>query len=114
LLGLAFFQKPLAVLSAVPASVVSAAMITGLAAQIGAGITVLTRSGRDLDGRDYLVIGIPTLLGGIVAILPDAFFMAFPLTAHALLKNGLVVGIVAVLFLEHVILRQRREAMTGE
>jgi len=57
-----------------------------------------------LDGRDYMVIGIPMLMGGVVSILPEAFFEAFPSTVHALLKSGLVVGIVLVLALEHLLL----------
>jgi len=108
LLSLAFLQKFLAVLAVIPASVVGAAMIIGLAAQIGAGISVLTRSGRELEGRDYLVVGIPILMGGIVSILPEGFFQAFPSGVHALLKNGLVVGIVLVLGLEHLFLRLRK------
>jgi xanthine/uracil permease len=107
LLSLAFFPKFLAILASFPTSVVGAAMITAMAAQIGVGISVLTRSGRALDGRDYMVIGIPVLMGGVVSILPQAFFEVFPSTVHALLKNGLVVGIVLVLVLEHLLLPRR-------
>jgi xanthine/uracil permease len=108
LIALALFHKALAILVSVPASVVGAATLTGMAAQVGAGVAVLTRSGNVLDGRDYLVIGIPMLMGGIIAILPEAFFAAFPSTVHALLKNGLVVGVVLVLVLEHLLLPQKR------
>jgi uracil permease len=107
LLSLAFLQKFLALMATVPASVVGAAMVTGMAAQIGAGISVLTRSGRVLQGRDYMVVGVPVLLGGIVSILPEAFFAAFPTTVHALLKNGLIVGIVWVVMLDHLLLPRR-------
>ena len=107
LVSLVFFPKFLAILASFPTSVVGAAMITAMAAQIGVGISVITRSGRALDGRDYMVIGIPVLMGGIVSILPRAFFEVFPPTVHALLKNGLVVGIVLVLALEHLLLPRR-------
>jgi uracil permease len=107
LFSLAFFSKFLAILASFPTSVVGAAMITAMAAQIGAGISIITRSGRSLDGRDYMVVGIPVLMGGIVSILPGAFFEAFPSTVHALLKNGLVVGIVLVLVMEHLLLPRR-------
>jgi uracil permease len=105
LVGLAFFQKILALFSAIPLSVIGAAMVTGLAAQVGAGISVLTRSGHHLDGRDYLVIGIPILLGGVVPFLPESFFQTFPPEVQALVKNGMVVGILTVLLLEHLVLR---------
>jgi xanthine/uracil permease len=107
LLGLAFFPKILAFFSAIPVCVVGAAMLTGMAAQVGAGISVLTRSSRPLDGRDYLVIGLPILLGGSVSFFPDPFFQSFPFALQALMKNGMVVGILTVLFLEHVFLRPK-------
>ena len=107
LLLLAFFQKFMAIIAAVPAPVVGAAMVVGLAAQVGAGISLFTRSGRSLDGRDYLVIGIPITMGGIISILPEGFFKALPSTVHALLKNGLIVGIVLVLLLEHILLYRK-------
>ncbi|MCJ7641042.1 MAG: purine/pyrimidine permease [Desulfobacterales bacterium] len=107
LLLLAFFQKFMAIIAAVPASVVGAAMVVGLAAQVGAGISLFTRSGRNLDGRDYLVIGIPITMGGIISILPGDFFKPLPSTVHALLKNGLIVGIVLVLLLEHILLHRK-------
>ena len=86
-------------------------MVVGLAAQIGAGISLFTRSGRRLDGRDYLVIGIPITMGGIISILPEGFFKALPSTLHALLKNGLIVGIVLVLLLEHILLYRKGSDM---
>lgn len=105
---LAFFQKTLILLLAIPSSVVGASLITAMASQIGAGISVLTRTGRALEGRDYLVIGLPILVGGIISVLPEQFFQAFPALGQAFLKNGLVVGIVLVLLLEHLLLRRRR------
>ncbi len=104
---LAFFQKALTLLLSIPSSVVGAALITAMASQIGAGISVLSRSGRPLEGRDYLVIGLPILIGGIISMLPENFFQAFPSGAQTFLKNGLVVGIVVVLLLEHLLLRRR-------
>lgn len=105
---LALFQKPLTLLLAIPSSVVGASLITAMASQIGAGISVLTRSGRGLEGRDYLVIGLPLLVGGIISVLPEQFSRAFPDLSQAFLKNGLVAGIVLVLLLEHLLLRRRR------
>ena len=104
---LAFFQKALPLLMSIPSSVVGAALITAMASQVGAGISVLTRSGKSLEGRDYLVIGLPLLIGGTISILPGNFFQAFPPSAQAFFKNGLVVGIVLVLLLEHLLLRRR-------
>jgi uracil permease len=109
LVALAFFQKILALFSAIPICVIGAAMITGMAAQVGAGISVLTRSGRTLEGRDFLIIGLPILLGGSVPFFPTHYFQSFPAELQALMKNGMVIGILTVLLLEHIILRSRPE-----
>jgi len=108
LFALAFFQKLLALLTLIPASIIGAVMVVAMAAQIGAGISVLTRSTDSLTPRDYMVIGIPLLMGGIASILPEAFFLPIPTALRALLKNGLVVGVILVLLLEHVLLPTRR------
>jgi xanthine/uracil permease len=107
ILSLAFFQKLTALMTAIPSSVVGAAMMIGLAAQIGAGISIFARKAEPLSGRDYLVIGLPILMGGLVSILPEGFFQDLPGAIRGLLKNGLVVGIVLVLLLEHVLLPDR-------
>ncbi len=82
-------------------------MMTGLAAQIGAGISIFARKAEPLSARDYLVIGLPILMGGLVSILPEGFFQDLPGAVRGLVKNGLVVGIVLVLLLEHVLLPVR-------
>jgi len=105
---LAFFQKFLMLLISIPPSVVGAALLTAMASQVGAGISVLTRTGRSLEGRDYLVVGLPILLAGIITLLPEDFFRTLSFSAQAFLKNGLVVGIVAVLLLEHLVLREKK------
>jgi xanthine/uracil permease len=104
---LAFFQQLLVLLMSIPQSVVGAALLTAMASQVGAGISVLTRKGRALEGRDYAVIGLPLLLAGVITFLPEAFFRELPPGAQAFFKNGLVVGIVGVLLLEHLILRRK-------
>jgi xanthine/uracil permease len=107
---LAFFQQLLVFLMSIPSSVVGAALLTAMASQVGAGISVLTRKGQALEGRDYVVIGLPILLAGVITSLPEAFFREFPPGAQAFFKNGLVIGIVGVLLLEHLVLRRKNSA----
>jgi uracil permease len=98
-----------ALLSAVPATVVGAALCVALGSQIGAGIMVITREGRSLAARDYLVVGLPVILGTLVAASPPSFFANLPTAVGVIMGNGLVVGILLVLLLEHLLLRKRRE-----
>ena len=104
---LAFFQKAGAILALVPDSVVGAALFVTLAAQIGVGISVLVKDGRALSVRDYIVVGLPLLLGNAASMLPMSFLNLFGPGARSLLGNGLIVGIILVILLEHVVLRER-------
>jgi len=108
LFSLAFFQKLLALLTSIPPSIIGAVMVAAMAAQIGVGISVLTRSGTPLTPRDYMIIGIPLLMGVTVSILPEAFFYTITPMFSSLLRNGLVVGVLLVLLLEHLLLPARR------
>jgi xanthine/uracil permease len=103
----AFIPRLNALLNAVPATVVGAALGVALGSQVGAGISVITKGGRSLAGRDYLVVGLPVIIGTLVATLPPSFFATIPPSIGVVVSNGLVVGIVLVLILEHLLLRKR-------
>lgn len=94
-----------ALLAAIPPAVVGAALVVALASQVGAAIGAITSGARKLTGRDYLVVGLPVLLGTVVAVLPAAFFAGFPAGLGNVAGNGLILGIVLVLLLEHGLLR---------
>ncbi len=94
-----------ALLAAVPPAVVGAALCVALASQVGAAISTITAGGRTLRARDYLVVGLPVLLGTVVAAAPPRFFAGLPALLGTVVGNGLVLGILLVLLLEHVVLR---------
>ena len=105
LVALGFFQKMAAVLASVPGAVVGAALLVTLAAQMGVGMSVIVHGGKTLEIRDYFVVGMPLLMGTGASMIPREFLHVFGPSTGALIGNGLIVGIVAVLMLEHVILR---------
>lgn len=109
LLLAAFLPRLNALLTAVPAAVIGAALCVALGSQMGAGISVITTGGRSLAGRDYLVVGLPVIIGTLVAALPPTFFAMLPASIGVVVSNGLVVGIVLVLILEHLLLRKQQD-----
>jgi len=102
----AFVPRLSALLAAVPPTVIGAALCVALASQVGAAITAITAGGRPLSARDYLVVGLPVMIGTLVAATPAAFFSALPIWLGTIVGNGLVLGILLVLLLEHVLLRK--------
>jgi len=104
----AVVPKVAALLALVPAPVVGAALCVAMGVQVGAGLATVTRDG--LAGRDYLVVGVPLLIGTMVGFLPEPLIASMPSALRVFIGNGLIVGIFLVLFLEHVILRKTENA----
>ncbi|HAA01927.1 MAG TPA: hypothetical protein DCE18_00985 [Syntrophobacteraceae bacterium] len=104
--GTAFAPKLAALFAVVPGPVIGAALCVGLGGQIGAGLAIIHGQERRLSGRDYLVIGIPIIVGTLVSLLPTAFFTDIPTAVQVLLGNGLIMGILLVLLMEHGLLRE--------
>jgi len=106
LFAAAFFPKLAALLSLVPAPVVGAALCVGLGGQVGIGIA--TVASQPLSSRDYFVVGVPVLLGTMVAFLPQTLFDALPGSLQIFVGNSLITGIFLVLVLEHLLLRNKK------
>ncbi len=104
---LAFVPNAVAVISCVPSVVVGCVLLYILAAQVAAGLSVAFES-QDASSfhlEDGLVIGLPLLLGTIVAYLPPETLETFPLVLRPIAGNGFVVGVLVALALEHVLFR---------
>ncbi len=102
----AFVPKLAALLSLIPAPVVGAALFVAMGVQVGAGLGIV--AGGEMTGRDYFVVGLPVLLGTSVGFLPENMLTSLPVGVRVIFGNGLVIGILLVLLLEHVVLRKIR------
>jgi xanthine/uracil permease len=102
----AFVPKLAAVLSLIPAPVVGAALFVAMGVQVGAGLGIVATG--EMIGRDYFVVGLPVLLGTCVGFLPENMLTSLPVGVRVIFGNGLVIGILLVLLLEHVVLRKIR------
>jgi uracil permease len=105
----AFIPKLGAVLASVPDPVIGGGFVTILASQLGLGIHTVTRDKTSFTSRDSLVVGLPLILGIAFPLFPAGFFAQLPLMVGAFLRNGLAVGMLTVMLLEHVIMRGRSE-----
>ena len=102
----AFVPKLAALLSLIPAPVVGAALFVAMGVQVGAGLGIVATG--EMTGRDYFVVGLPVLLGTCVGFLPENMLTSLPVGVRVIFGNGLVIGILLVLLLEHVVLRKVR------
>lgn len=102
-----FLPKLAALLALVPAAVVGAVLCVAMGGQVGVAISII--SAQKFTPRDYFVVGIPTFLGTLVGFLPSGLFETLPKFSKVFLGNSLIVGIVTVMLLEHVLMKEIKE-----
>jgi xanthine/uracil permease len=105
----AFIPKLWALLTAVPPSVIASVLFVTLSSQIMVGINVMLSGEGKIERREYFTVGLPILLGTMVSIIPKQFFQLLPSAIASLVGNGLVMGILLCLFLEHILFPQPKE-----
>jgi uracil permease len=102
--------SPLAIgyLGSIPGPVIGVVLAYVMAAQIAAGLMLGQESSAVGTFDEGLIVGIPLLLGTVVAFLPPAVAAGFPATVRPLIANGFVVGVITVLVLEHIVYRRQQ------
>jgi len=113
LLAIAFSPLAIAFLGNVPPVVIGATLVYVLSTQVAAGLMVLFGAARKLELRDGLVVGMPLLAAILVAFLPPPVIQSFPELIRPVAGNSFVVGVLAVLFLEHVLFRDAGKRTDG-
>lgn len=107
LLILAFSPLAIGFISNIPSPVIGTVLIYIMTAQIGAALLVGFENNVFKSLDDGIIIGMPILLGTVVAFLPATLSSQLPTIIRPIIANGFVMGILAVLLLEHVIYRDK-------
>jgi len=101
-----FSPKTITLLANVPPVVVGGALVYILTTQIAGGLTFLTGSTKQLEFDDFLVLGMPLIIAIVIAFLPPHVIGSFPELIRPVVGNSFVMGVLAVIFLEHVVFRK--------
>lgn len=104
----AFFPAVILVFSRLPGVVMGALLLYLMAAQLASGLIMLTR-GRGADSfSGGMTVGLPLMVGLLIAFSPESAFAAWPAAARPLVGNGFIMGTLMVIVLEHLVLRPER------
>ena len=106
LLAMAFLPGAVAFTWNVPAVVVGTILLYVMCSQLAAGLMVAF--GKDgFVFQDGLIIGIPMMVSILISYLPAPVKAAFPPFLMPMIGNGFVMGVLAVLALEHIVYRRK-------
>ncbi|MEM0203375.1 MAG: purine/pyrimidine permease [Archaeoglobaceae archaeon] len=102
LITIAFIPSIIFVFSVIPKAVVASVFLLVLCSQIAIALTRV----RIDDEESGFVIGFPILVSVVISFLPPEIFGDMPYAVKAFLGNSFLIGILLVIFLEHVIFKR--------
>jgi xanthine/uracil permease len=110
LLGLSFSPMIIGLMELVPSVVIGCLLLYILCFQVGAGLVLVSRAEGGIQVETGVVIGLPLLLGTLVAFFPPGVLDSFPLTLRPILGNGFVIGIFTAFLLDGFAFKSRPQA----
>lgn len=96
--------SPLAIgiMSSIPSPVIGVIFLYIMTAQMGTSFLLATENGiKRVDNG--IIIGLPVILGTVIAFLPAQIVAQLPDILRPILANGFVMGTILVLFMEHLV-----------
>ncbi|SMB90599.1 Xanthine/uracil permease [Thermanaeromonas toyohensis ToBE] len=94
-------------IGSIPQPVVAAVLLVSGSSLAVIGLKDMLR--EEIAIRESYIIGLSLLLGIGVMLLPSSYWAKVPAWAAGALSNGVIVGTLTSILLEHVILRRKRQ-----
>lgn len=98
----AFVPSLIAVLSAIPNTVIGVILLYLMGTQLAASFQMMAATGGAARFEAYLTIGLPVMVALLFSSIPMS---VIPPMLKPIVGNGFVMGVLTVLLLEHVIFR---------
>ena len=98
----AFVPSLIAVMSAIPNTVIGVLLLYLMGTQLAAACNMLNTSKSVLSFDDALIIGLPVMVAMLFGAVP---MDVVPAVVRPILGNGFVMGVITVMLLEHILLK---------
>ena len=93
--------------AAIPPAVGYSAMMIVFALMLEQGIREYKKV--EFTNREGFIVGISFMVGAGIMFLDSTAFLSLPQMLRYIVSNGLIMGLVIVMLLEHVILQKKKE-----
>lgn len=101
----ALIPGSMGIILSIPGAVMGALLFYVLSAQLSAGLQMLVGAKAVHDFSSGVIVGIPLMIALVISNAPPETFAAGGELLRPLLSNGFVMGLIAVLLLEHCIFK---------
>lgn len=105
---IAFSPSVVGFLMSIPAPVMGTVLLFLMGTQLAAGLEMVRSTGSVTEFRHGMIIGIPILFDVIMTFAPSDAIASIPEVIRPIIGNGFVMGVLIILLLEHVLLRDKR------
>ena len=105
---LAFFPDFVALLLTIPQPVMGVVLLYLMATQVAAGLHLIEGTSAVRSFKDGLVLAIPIMFTLILSFAPQSALATIPSLLRPIVGNGFVMGIIIILLLEHIFLKDKK------
>lgn len=91
-----------------PQPVMGVLLLYLMSSQLGSGLRLIHTDKLIHDFDDAFTVAFPVMIGTIISFLPAETSAGIPALLRPVLSNGFVMGVIAVLFIEHCINRKTK------
>ena len=109
MIAIAFSPKVVGFLMSIPAPVMGTVLLFLMCTQLSAGFEIIRNSGCIKEFRHGMIIALPLLFNVIMTFAPADAIGAIPQIIRPIVGNGFVMGVIVILLLEHIFLRDKKQ-----
>lgn len=109
MVAIAFSPSIVGFLMSIPAPVMGTVLLFLMGTQLSAGFEMVRSTGSVTEFRHGMIIALPLLFNVIMTFAPAEAIAAIPEIIRPIVGNGFVMGVIVILLLEHIFLRDKRE-----
>lgn len=102
------FPSLVNLLNHIPTIVMGTLLLYLMATQLSSGLMLMIRE-KAVDTFDQgVIIGLSLMVAILITFMPEAALNQMPSIVRPIVGNGFVMGVITVLLLEHIILKQKK------
>ena len=102
----AFFPQFIAALVNLPHLLMGALLLYLMASQMGSGLLLIVKEKALSDFNGAIIVAMPLMVAILVSFAPARALAEIPPLLRSILGNGFIMGVLTVIFLEHVAFRK--------
>ena len=106
---LAFIPDAVSVLLTIPTPVMGVVLLYLMSIQVAAGLHMIHSTNATPTFKDGVILSIPIMFTTILSFAPQSAMQTIPSLLRPILGNGFVMGIIIILLLEHLLLKDRKK-----